>query len=257
MTVPNTWMPAAKMSRIHIHWTAGGHSANATDKKSYHILIQGNGTLIRGNRPIDANEPGSTNKPPASHTKNANTGAIGVSMCCMVGGEENPFKAGKSPLTSKQWDAMIDVVAELAERYNIPVTSKTILTHAEVEPNLGIPQTGKWDVTRVAFDLSLKGHKPVGDKIRKDVAVALGKLKGGSGAGSGTAIPASMKPEKFKVTGVAPETLNFRDNPGGAKKGELPENTVVEKLNDDGDWWQVRTPGGFVGWVSSEFLKPA
>src|SRR5829696_5458962 len=113
MSIPAAWMPAAKMSRIHIHWTAGGHSANATDKKSYHILIQGDGSLVRGERPINANEKGS-GLTPASHTLHANTGAIGVSMCCMGGKgvKENPFFAGKFPMRREQWEAMVGVVAK-------------------------------------------------------------------------------------------------------------------------------------------------
>jgi len=254
MTIPSAWMPKAKMSRIHIHWTAGGYNANATDKKSYHILVQGDGTLIRGDRSIKANEPGS-GMTPASHTLNANTGAIGVSMCCMGGKgvTENPFAAGKFPLTRVQWDKMVEVVAELAKQYRIPVTSKTILTHAEVQPNLGIKQKQKWDVTRVAFDSTLVGHKAVGDRIRAGVAAALDQISPNAGAG----IPADMKPSKFRVRGVTPSTLSFRDGPNGAKKGELPENTVVEKLGEDGDWSQVRTPAGFVGWVAAEFLTLA
>lgn len=37
-------------------------------------------------------------------------------------------------------------VAEMAETYDIPVTPQTILTHAEVQPTLGIKQNGKWDI---------------------------------------------------------------------------------------------------------------
>jgi hypothetical protein len=253
MSMPTSWMPAAKMERIHIHWTGGAYDANAKDKKSYHILVQGDGTLLRGDRPINANAKGS-GLTPASHTLNANTGAIGVSMCCMGGKgvTENPFAAGKFPLKPAQWDKMVEVVAELARRYSIPVTSKTILTHAEVQPNLGIKQKNKWDITRVAFDTKLVGHEAVGNKIRKEVAAKLD----GSSPTTGATIPADMKASKLRVSGVKPSTLTFRDGPNGAKKGELPENTVVEQMNVDGDWSQVRTPAGFVGWVATEFLKP-
>jgi hypothetical protein len=253
MTVPSTWMPAAKMARIHIHWTAGSHNANAHDKKCYHILIEGDGKLVRGDRPIDANQPGS-GKTPASHTLNANTGAIGVSMCCMGGDEvrERPFVAGRFPVTEVQWNKMVEVIADLSSRYGVPVTSKTILTHAEVEPNLGKKQKGKWDITCLAFDSSIVGAKAVGDRLRREVAVALDRR-----SGTGKGMSPDMKPSEFRVIGVDPSTLSFRDGPNGAKKGGLPENTVVEKLNEQGGWWQVRTPAGFVGWVWSEFLQPA
>jgi hypothetical protein len=253
MTVPQTWMPAANMERIHVHWTAGGHKANATDKAHYHILIEGDGNLVRADKSIKANERGSRLSQ-ASHTLNANTGAIGVSMCCMAGATETPFDAGRSPMTQVQWDTMVEVVADLAKRYGIFVTPKTILTHAEVEPNLGIRQRQKWDITRLAFDSSVKGHAAVGDKMRREVAAALDGLLPRR---SGSALPSSMLPPRFRVTGVVPSTLNFRDGPNGVKKGELREGTVVEKLSESDDWWQVRTRGGHVGWVFSSFLSPA
>jgi hypothetical protein len=252
MTVPQAWMPAADMERIHIHWTAGGHKANATDKKSYHILIEGDGNLVRADTSIKANEKGSGLKP-ASHTLNANSGAIGVSMCCMANAVESPFNAGKAPMTKAQWDTMIEVVADLSKRYKIPVTPKTILTHSEVQPNLNIKQRNKWDINRLAFDSAVVGHAAVGDRLRKQVVAVLDRSK----PRVKTPLPDDMKLPRFRVIGVSPSTLNFRDAPDGVKKGELRENSVVEKLSEDGDWWQVRTSGGFVGWVFSSFLEPA
>ncbi len=170
--IPAAWMPAAAMKRIHVHWTAGGHRANATDRKAYHLLVQGDGSLVRGDSPIDANAPGSRRKP-AFHTLNANTGAIGVSMCCMADAREAPFVPGPAPMTPVQWSATVQVVGRLARAYAIAVTPTTILTHAEVEPNLGIRQRRKWDITRLPFDAGVVGHKAVGDKLRLAVAVAL------------------------------------------------------------------------------------
>jgi hypothetical protein len=252
MTVPRAWMPAANMQRIHIHWTAGGHNANATDKAHYHILIEGDGELVRADKSIKANERGSRMRR-ASHTLNANTGAIGVSMCSMAGARERPFNAGRWPMTKAQWDIMVKVVADLAKRYRILVTPKTILTHAEVQPNLGIRQRNKWDITRLAFDASVRGFKAVGDKMRQEVADVLD----GNSRWRGTGIPSSMRAPRYRVDGVSPSTLNFRDAPNGEKKGELRENMVVEKLSEAGDWWEVRTTGGYIGWVYSSFLTPA
>lgn len=246
--LPDDWMPAAAMRRIHVHWTAGGHTANATDLKSYHVLVESDGRTVRGSRSIAANAPNS-GMTPASHTKNANTAAIGVSLCCMAGVVENPFSAGSKPMTRAQWDQAMQVVATLARRYAIPVTPVTILTHAEVGPNLGIPQNGKWDIVRLAFDGATVGPRPVGDLMRKAVA----RILDGDG-GARMAMPSDMRLPRFRVVGVAPSTLNFRDAPGGAKKGELPEGTKVERLAVDGHWSRVRTPAGFVGWVFSDFL---
>jgi hypothetical protein len=248
-TVPKEWMPDASMKRIHVHWTAGNHTASSNDTKHYHILIEGSGKLVRGDHSIKGNEK---SPPLVSHTKKANTGAIGVSMCCMAKAQESPFNAGTAPMTKVEWDRMIEVVADLARKYAIPVTPLTVLTHAEVQPNLGIAQEGKWDVTRLAFDPSIKGAKAVGDRMRLEVAVALGK----SQPAPPTKPPADMKLPRFRVSGVKPETLNFRAGPDGEVRGALPEGTVVERFAMFGIWSQVRTPAGHVGWVASSFLQP-
>lgn len=169
--IPDSWMPAAKMARIHVHWTAGAHKANATDRKAYHILIEGDGTPVRGTPSIKLNEaPAKAGS--AAHTLNANSGAIGISMCCMAGAVERPFKAGNWPMTKVQWDAMVRAVAQLAARYGIAVTPKTVLTHAEVQPNLGIAQRGKWDIAMLAFDTAFDTPKKVGDRLRSEVQAA-------------------------------------------------------------------------------------
>ncbi|UGB24863.1 peptidoglycan-binding protein [Methylorubrum sp. B1-46] len=50
------WLPSAKMERIIVHWTAGPHKATGLDRSHYHIIIQGDGTLVRGDRSIADNE---------------------------------------------------------------------------------------------------------------------------------------------------------------------------------------------------------
>lgn len=250
--VPNEWMPDAPMKRIHVHWTAGGHSANSKDIASYHILVEGSGQVVRGTNSIAANAPGSKIKR-ANHTLNANTGAIGVSMCCMAGAVESPFSAGRYPMTRAQWDTAMEVVATLARRYAIPVTPITILTHAEIEPNLGIPQRQKWDVVRLTFDNNHAiGYRPVGELMRRTVARLLDLDRPPIPSNS---LPADMRLPRFRVSGVAPSSLNFRDAPNGAKKGELAEGVIVERLALDGHWSRVRTSRGYTGWVFSDFLR--
>lgn len=250
ITVPDAWMPNADMRRIHIHWTAGGYTPNATDKKSYHILIDGNGKLSRGNHPITANVPPLGNSSTyAPHTARANSHAIGVSMCCMRGSSERPFKPGPDPLNENQWNAMIQAVAQLSKRYGINVTPMTILTHAEVQSNLGIPQSGKWDIVVLPFDSRTTGARAVGDKLRREVAAARDVS-----SPAPTKPPDTMKAPRFRVTGVKPSSLNFRNAPNGDVVGALPEGTRVEQLGISGGWWQVRTPAGHIGWVWHSFL---
>lgn len=170
--VPSDWMPAAKMDRIICHWTAGTHKATEFDRGHYHILIEADGKLVRGIPSIKLNEA-PAKKGYAAHTLNCNTGSIGVSLCCMGGSVEAPFMPGKYPMTKEQWDKLSSVVAELCRKYNINVTDRTVLSHAEVQHNLGITQRGKWDFTVLAFDLSVKGARACGDKLRAEVLAKL------------------------------------------------------------------------------------
>ncbi|CAN7338079.1 N-acetylmuramoyl-L-alanine amidase [Bosea sp. LjRoot90] len=170
--VPAHWMPPGRLERIICHWTAGAHRASDTDRSHYHILIEGGGGLVRGDSPISANGIGGTGQR-ASHTLNCNTGSIGVSLCCMAGAKEQPFGPGKAPMTAVQWERLVRVVADLCRRYEIPVTPKTVLSHAEVQGTLGIKQRGKWDVSRLAFDPSVKGAKACGDLLRAGVTALI------------------------------------------------------------------------------------
>ncbi|MDX0631847.1 N-acetylmuramoyl-L-alanine amidase [Sinorhizobium medicae] len=170
--VPADWMPDAKMGRIVCHWTAGAHKASEFDRGHYHILIEDEGKLVRGIPSIALNEA-PAKRGYAAHTLGANSGSIGVSLCCMGGSNEAPFDPGKYPMTREQWDALTSVVANLCRRYSIPVTDKTVLSHAEVQNNLGIQQRGKWDFTRLAFDPSVKGAKACGDKLRAEAKAKL------------------------------------------------------------------------------------
>lgn len=170
--VPADWMPAAKMQRIIVHWTAGGHVASGLDKAHYHLLIEADGRLVRGVPTIDLNQA-PARKGYAAHTLNCNTGSIGVSLCCMAGAIESPFSAGKSPMTEIQWDKLPHVLADLCRRYGIPVTPQTVLSHAEVQGTLKIAQRGKWDIARLAFNPSIVGAKACGDLFRKRTAELL------------------------------------------------------------------------------------
>lgn len=170
--VPDTWMPACRMQRIIVHWTAGTHTPSANDRSHYHILIDGAGQLVRGIPPISGNASPAKGAR-ASHTLNCNTGSIGVSLACMGGAFESPFSSGKWPMKAEQWSALSLVLADLCERYAIPVDPKTVLSHAEVQSNLGIKQRGKWDIARLSFDLSVKGAKACGDLMRRNASAAL------------------------------------------------------------------------------------
>lgn len=163
--VPADWMPAAKMQRIIVHWTAGAHQASGLDRSHYHILIEADGKLMRGIPSIDLNQA-PVRKGYAAHTLNCNSGSIGVSLCCMAGAVESPFSAGSAPMTRTQWETLPKVLAALCGRYGIAVTPQTVLSHAEVQGTLGIKQKGKWDISRLAFDPTVRGATACGDLFR-------------------------------------------------------------------------------------------
>jgi hypothetical protein len=176
--IPAAWMPPAQMIGIVVHWTAGQHRASTNDRSHYHFLIEADGTVIRGLPSIDLNGLPKVKPGYAAHTRNCNTGWIGVSLCCMgekVKGEvrESPFNPGPWPMTREQWDKLPHVLAALSRRYGIAVTPRTILSHAEVQPTLGIAQRGKWDITRLAFDPSIVGARACGDAFRAATSALL------------------------------------------------------------------------------------
>lgn len=146
----NDLIPQCTMKRVIVHWTAGAYRASDLDREHYHLLIEGSGQIVRGKNSISANQA-PPHEPRASHTKNCNTGSIGVAVCCMAGAIERPFSAGLFPLTEGQWEMLAEVVAELCGAYDIEVTPDTVLAHGEVQDRLNIPQRGKWDPMVLPF----------------------------------------------------------------------------------------------------------
>ncbi|KQQ70932.1 N-acetylmuramoyl-L-alanine amidase [Rhizobium sp. Leaf321] len=164
--IPAAWMPDAKITGIVFHWTAGQNKASDPDRSHYHLLIESDGKHVRGAPSIDLNSLPKAKAGYAAHTLNCNTGFIGVSLCGMAGAIENPFSAGKQPITRVQWDELANVLGQLCNRYSIKVSRKTVLSHAEVQTNLGIKQKGKWDIARLPFDTSIQGAAAIGDQMR-------------------------------------------------------------------------------------------
>ena len=158
------------MERIIIHWTAGTHNAGDLDRRHYHFVIEGDGTVVTGQYAPEDNE--STSTPYAAHTRSLNTGSIGVAFAAMHGAKERPFSAGKYPITEAQIDALTALVADLGDKYRIPITPRTILTHAEVQGTLGVTQRGKWDVMWLP-GMTQPGHpETVGNLLRERVRLA-------------------------------------------------------------------------------------
>ena len=155
----------SKMARIVLHWTAGSHNVSDIDREHYHRVVAGDGTIVKGDHPIEDNLSTSDGIY-AAHTRGCNAGAIGVAMAGMMGAE-GPGRLGKYPLTKVQFDACIELVRKLAKQYRIPVTLSTVLSHAEVQTTLGIKQNGKVDISfGIPGKPDLKSARACGDYIR-------------------------------------------------------------------------------------------
>lgn len=165
-----------KLNKIIMHWTAGGHRASHLDLRHYHEIVEGDGARVPGNLLPEANADTSDGNY-AAHTRALNTGSIGLSMAAMAGARETPFSAGSHPITEQQLKAFCEMVAEYADTYSIPITRKTVLTHAEVQPTLGVKQRGKWDITWLP-GLS-KPIDPIeaGDRLREMIKGHLHHMK--------------------------------------------------------------------------------
>lgn len=152
-----------KIERVIAHWTAGTHKASELDKKHYHFIFEGDGRAVRGNYDIADNISARDGKY-AAHTLNCNTGSAGVAVACMHNAK--PGAHGKYPMTREQFEAMVKMIGNLCITYNIKVTPRTVLWHAEVEQTLGIKQRGKWDATELSFAPKVRGARNCGDYLR-------------------------------------------------------------------------------------------
>lgn len=162
------------MQRIILHWSAGGYTPSNLDKEHYHFIIAGDGTVVPGKWPVEANRKPVKGKY-AAHTLNCNTGSIGVAVAAMAGAQERPFDAGRAPITPAQLKALATLCRDLAAKHKIPVTRETILSHAEVQPTLGIKQRGKWDIAWLPGMKAPGDPVAVGDKLRAMIAATAPK----------------------------------------------------------------------------------
>jgi hypothetical protein len=153
------------MKRVILHWSAGSHNVSDIDREHYHRVVAGDGTVVKGDHPIEDNLATSDGIY-AAHTRGCNAGAIGVAMAGMMGAE-GPGRLGKYPLTKVQFDACIELVRKLVKQYRIPVTQSTVLSHAEVQTTLGIKQNGKVDISfGIPGKPELRTARACGDYIR-------------------------------------------------------------------------------------------
>lgn len=160
------------MKRIHMHWTAGRNTVSSVDLEHYHYIIDQHGQPVAGNNPVSANASPIKGQY-AAHTLNANSDAIGVAVAGMFNAKESPFDPGPSAMMQMQIDGLVKLVARLCKEYGIPVTRETVLSHAEVQPTLGIKQRGKWDIMWLPGMAKPGDPVAVGDKLRASIRAAM------------------------------------------------------------------------------------
>lgn len=153
------------LHRIHLHWPAGTYYPNAAERRAYNGLVDGDCARVDGVFRFEAQGRYQVGKA-ASHTLDANTGAIGLACCGMRGAIERPFIHGQYPLRWDMLEELCDWAAELAVAYDIPNSRYSILTHAEIQPTLGIRQRFKWDIVWLPGMASPGDPIEVGDQLR-------------------------------------------------------------------------------------------
>lgn len=165
-------------NRITAHHTGGPYTPTGKDLASYPICIDGDGRSHQGIHPLDANSADRqlTAGDYYAHTWKLNSGNFGIAVCCMgKGAWDDPRGSTRFFPHPRQIDALIREAAKWCAELKIPVTGRTVLSHAEVEPVLGVKQKQKWD-----YDYQIRntaGRDPVAifDEIRQEV---LERLKG-------------------------------------------------------------------------------
>jgi len=157
------------MERIVLHWTAGADGVNDIESDAYHFIVSRDGTVTPGKDPVEANIPPLAPGQYAAHTWNLNSYSIGITLDAMAGATERPFSWGRYPITKVQVDALCKLTAALSVQYGVPVTRETILTHAEVQPTLGVRQRFKWDITVLPGMEKPGDPVEVGDILREQI----------------------------------------------------------------------------------------
>lgn len=165
------------MKRVIWHWTGGAEGANSVELDSYHEVVQPDGTWARGDFPAHANTPPLKSGAYAAHTRNLNSYSIGIACDAMAGARERPFSWGSNPLTHAQIETMLDRTAHYCKLYNIPVSRQTTLSHAEVQPTLGVSQSAKWDITVLPGMTTPGDAVKVGDELRARLLVKMNPPK--------------------------------------------------------------------------------
>lgn len=149
------------LNRITIHWTGSTYTPNDCDKSHYHFIIDGDGKVVKGKYKPEDNLD-CKDGVYAPHTGGGNTGNIGIAISAMYSKDY--------PIKRIQLEAACKLCAELAEKYGIRITNRSVLTHAEFGKLF--PHTtsnGKIDINNLPC-VAVYGVDNVGNWLRNKIA---------------------------------------------------------------------------------------
>lgn len=154
----------AKLQRICLHWTAGGLTPNAVDKKHYHFIVDFEGVVHVGIYKPEANGKQLSNRDKyAAHCGGGNSFTIGIAVC----GGPKGFKFGT--FTQASLESACKKIAECCKTYGIKVSAETVYTHYEFGlRHKGTDSAGKVDINQIPWDPTIKPNA-VGNYIRQRV----------------------------------------------------------------------------------------
>jgi hypothetical protein len=187
------------LNKIVWHWTGGAKGLNTIEADAYHFIIQWDGKVEAGLDKPEDNIPPLRQGAYAAHTLNLNSNSIGIAVDAMAGAVERPFNKGSNPITEPQVESLVHLTARLCLKYGIPLSRKTTLSHAEVEPTLKVKQRQKWDITWLPGMTKPLDPVIIGDQLRARTAEAIAKLQAKETAPE-VKKPAAAKAQHWFVT---------------------------------------------------------
>jgi peptidoglycan hydrolase-like protein with peptidoglycan-binding domain len=163
------------MNRVTWHHTGGGYRSSDLDRRAYHAIVEGDGSVTNGDFTPEDNQGRLQRGRYAAHTAGLNTGNYGIALACMADGQWSQPRASKFFPRLEQIDAMLQQTVWACRRWSITPSRQHTLSHAEVAQSVGVPQQGKWD-----FDYDPWGRRDsrnaiaIGDELRQEVVNRLG-----------------------------------------------------------------------------------
>lgn len=162
------------LHRIIMHWTAGASGVTEIEREHYHVIIGSDSRVYLGRLRPEANS-NTSDGIYAAHTLNLNGGSIGVALDAMAHAKERPFDAGTNPITNDMLSKFYEEIATLCIVYKIPLSKWSVLTHAEVQPTLGVRQNNKWDITWLPGMTKPGDPVEVGNVLRMGIRAAINR----------------------------------------------------------------------------------